>query len=317
VSRRRSKAVPSLKWTILALGVLCAAAYAALLYLEHTGRPAPDVEPAEETVPPPPAPEYISDPSVQQGAEDAPPRPEPPFPRLHPVRAPGEPAKIAVILDDVGYDEAAVERAMAVGAPLTFAVLPNAPLGEALARRLHREGFEVWLHLPMEPEGEGANPGQGAVLVSMTREQIMGTVLDALKAVPYLQGVNTHMGSRATTRRDVMEWTLAPVRDWGLFFVDSKTTPETVAFETAKRLGIPCSIRDVFLDTEPALEYTRQMLERLETLAREQGTAVGIGHLYPTTLEALEKALPRLEARGVRLVSASEIVEEENLPLEP
>jgi hypothetical protein len=233
------------------------------------------------------------------------------------VRAPGEPAKIAIFLDDVGYDKAAVERAMAIGAPLTFAVLPNAPNGEALARRLHREGFEVWLHLPMEPEGEGANPGPGAVLVSMTREQIMGSVLDALKAVPYIQGVNTHMGSRATTRRDVMEWALAPVRDWGLFFIDSKTTPHTVAFETAKHLGIPCSIRDVFLDTEPALAHTRQMLERLETLARKQGTAVGIGHLYPTTLEALEKTLPRLEARGVRLVSASEIVEEENLPLEP
>jgi polysaccharide deacetylase 2 family uncharacterized protein YibQ len=316
VSRRRSKA-PSLKWAVLALGVLCAATYAALLYLEHTRPPAPAVDPPEELVPPPPAPKYISDPSVQQGAEDAPPRPEPSFPRSHPVRAPGEPAKIAIVLDDVGYDEAAVERAMAVGAPLTFAVLPNAPLGEALARRLHREGFEVWLHLPMEPEGESANPGQGAILTSMTREQVTGSVLDALKAVPYLRGVNTHMGSRATTHRDVMEWTLAPVRDWGLFFIDSKTTSYTVAFETAKHLGIPCSIRDVFLDTEPASAYTRRMLERLETLAREQGTAVGIGHLYPTTLEVLEKTLPRLEARGVRLVSASEIVEEENLPLEP
>jgi hypothetical protein len=223
---------------------------------------------------------------------------------------------MALILDDAGYDMAALERAMRMKVPLTFSVLPFSPHGEEAAREAHRRGFEVWLHLPMEPENASADPGEGAVLAHMSREEATGAVLDALKVVPYIKGVNNHMGSKATRDARLMKWVLAPVRDWGLMFIDSKTSPDTAAFETAKSMGLACSIRDVFLDTVPDFQHSMNELRRLEETARLQGTAIGIGHFYPSTLQALETFLPGLDPEKTRLVPASEIVDAENAPLE-
>ena len=90
--------------------------------------------------------------------------------------------------------------------------------------------------------------------------------------------------------------------------MDSYTTHLSVALSIAEEAGVPARRRDVFLDSELAAESVAFEFERLKTIARERGTAIGIGHPYPATLAFLEKALPKLEKEGFRLVGIRELV---------
>lgn len=239
-----------------------------------------------------------------------------PAPRARPSRPtiPPRPAaaavrgRIVLILDDVGFDHQPLAQAMSIEPNINFSVLPNARHASEYARMLHERGFEVLCHLPMEPDDfPRVSPGDGAVLTSMSDDQIARTTLALVRAVPYAQGVNNHMGSRATADRRVMQSVLGALPE-GMYFIDSRTTGTSVAERVAREMSVRTAARNVFLDDVDTDTAVRQQLRQLARDAEEQGVAIGIGHMYPATIRVLQADVPALRSEGFRFTRASQAV---------
>jgi uncharacterized protein len=223
------------------------------------------------------------------------------------ISNPGE-ARLAIIIDDLGSDTAAAESVFALGYPLTISVLPNHEHSMEIAKEAHRRGFQVMLHLPMQsvanetPEAQELHPGMPAAEVTALVDQFLQNVPDAA-------GVNNHQGSQATADAALMDELMPVLRDHQLFYVDSRTTAATVAYETAQDFGVRSAFRNVpFLDDTAEVAAVRKQLELALRGAGEKGQAIAIGHPHAATLQALREILPQAQARGVRLVPASELV---------
>lgn len=209
--------------------------------------------------------------------------------------------RVAFLIDDLGYDLAIDRAFLSIDAPLSFAFLPGAPHTQRLVREARNKGRDILVHLPMEPLSPAADSGPGALRTDMALEPLLRLLRQDIEAVPGAMGVNNHMGSRFTANRGAMELVLAEVKRRGLFFVDSRTTSGTVAYETARSLGVPAIERFVFLDHDPRPEAVRRELNRLVRLAQERGQALAIGHPLSVTLRVLYEELPRLQ-KEVRVV---------------
>ena len=217
-------------------------------------------------------------------------------------------AKLAIILDDLGSDRAAAKAIFAMPYPLTISILPNHAHSVEIAEVAHRRGYQVLLHLPMQaagkekPEARELRPGMAGADVALIVAQM-------LQAVPYAVGANNHQGSQATSDPALMSELMPVLRDLQLFYVDSRTTAATVAFDTAREDGVRSAFRNVpFLDDVAEVAAVRKQLELALRGAREKGEALAIGHPHPATLQALREVLPQAEAQGVHLVFASELV---------
>ncbi|HHV61474.1 MAG TPA: divergent polysaccharide deacetylase family protein [Firmicutes bacterium] len=226
-----------------------------------------------------------------------------------------EAARLAIIIDDVGYNLGELEKLMELGRPLTVAVLPHAPFAAESARRAKAGGLEVLLHLPMEPLNRAADPGPYAVRCDMPGEEIRRVVLDNLDRVPGAAGANNHMGSRATADLRVMKEVLSVLADRGLLFIDSRTAPGSVAVEAASAVnmgralpGIRLAVNDGFIDNQADPASIKRQIRLIEGLALRHGSAICIGHLRRTTIQALREMIPEFEKAGVRLVHVSELV---------
>jgi uncharacterized protein len=224
------------------------------------------------------------------------------------ARSGGAAPKLAIILDDLGYDRASADSLLSLNFPLTASVLPHLPLSSEVAEEAHRRGDEVMLHLPMESEDDGAKPEQIQLQVGMTMQQVDSVLAGMLETVPDAEGVNNHQGSRATADATLMRELMPVLREHNLFFIDSRTTASTVAFDTAERAGVPAASRKVFLDDTPTRNAVLAQLTLAARYATRDGSAIAIGHPHPATIEALTEEVPRLEARGIRLVFASDLV---------
>ncbi len=210
---------------------------------------------------------------------------------------------IAIIIDDLGKRLDHGQRVLRLRGPVACAFLPRAAHTRALALAAHRRGKEVLLHLPMQSVAFG-RLDRGGLTLHMTEQAFRRQLKADLRAVPYVQGVNNHMGSLLTRHPGHMLWLMRALRQHGgLFFVDSRTTDKTVALQIAHETGVPGIRRDVFLDHDPSPAAVEAQFERLLRLARRKGHAVAIGHPYPVTLAMLERRLPQLQREGVRLVN--------------
>ena len=193
---------------------------------------------------------------------------------------------------------------------LVYAVLPDGPHAESLARLAHARGKEVLLHLPLQSTndtaGGGAEPSE--LRLDMSERRFKRVLRESLERVPHALGVNNHRGSLLTRHPGHMAWLMAEVRERGLIFVDSRTTHRTVAQDIAREFDVPSTRRDVFLDDDPAPEAIAAQFLRLKRIAWRRGDAVGIGHPYPTTLEFLETALPALSEEGFELIGLRELI---------
>ncbi|NOZ93832.1 MAG: divergent polysaccharide deacetylase family protein [Acidobacteria bacterium] len=237
------------------------------------------------------------------------PLPTPPLPRPTPTLSPARRGKLAILLDDAGQSMELVPAAAALPEAVAVAVLPFLPHSVDTAAELHRTGHEIWLHLPMEPNGyPSRNPGPGAVLTSMSEEDVRRTVRSALNNVPFIVGVNNHMGSKATANLRVMTWVMQEISARGLAFLDSRTTAATVAEEAARAQGIHTGRRKVFLDNSSAEAAIERQLSEAIYRARREGSLIAIGHLHGPTLRVLERELPGISSRGIDLVPPSELV---------
>ena len=223
--------------------------------------------------------------------------------------AAAEPARIAIIIDDLGYELAAGMRAINLPGPVACAVLPSTPRGRILAEQANRQGKEVLLHLPLQSVSYSGPPEQGGLVLDMSRDQLARTFATSFASVPHAIGVNNHRGSLLTRHPGHMSWLMQEIRARGdLFFVDSYTTHKSIALAIARESGISAVKRDVFLDVEREAEAIAAEFARLKRLAKQRGLAVGIGHPYPETLALLEEQIPKLAAEGVELVSISKLV---------
>ncbi len=220
-------------------------------------------------------------------------------------RAPA--ARLAIIIDDLGYDRAAAEGLFALPYPLTFAVLPHLVYSADIAEEAHRRSYEVMLHLPMESIGDEKREAI-ELRRGMSAEELARLLAGMLDTVPYAVGVNNHQGSLATADPQLMAAVMPALRERELFFIDSRTTPATVAYHAAVQAGVRAASRNVFLDDVSTREAVREQLALAVRRARAQGFAIAIGHPRPATLQALAESLPQLKARGVALVFASELV---------
>ncbi len=238
-----------------------------------------------------------------------PPQPPSPIPeKKAPPVAEKPSARIAIVIDDMGYDMKPLEEILKLEAPITIAVLPHLAYSRRIAERAHLEGIEVLLHLPMEPKDTTRhNPGEGALFTTMDEKEIRLKVEENLNAVPYITGVNNHMGSRFTEDEEKMRPVLRVLKERGFFFVDSKTTARSVAERLAKSMGLPVVSRDVFLDNVRDRDQIRAQIEKLKAIAKRRGMAIGIGHPYPETIATLKEVIVELQNDGIELVRASEL----------
>ena len=218
--------------------------------------------------------------------------------------------RIAIIIDDLGYQVAAGHRAVALPGPVVCAILPGTPGAAEVAEAARERGKEVLLHLPLQSADRGGATEPGSITLDTTREAFTDTFAAAMESVPYAVGVNGHRGSLVTRHPGHMNWLMEEIlRAGGLYFVDSYTTHRSVALQIASERGVPAIKRDVFLDSDPAPDKVAREFERLKKLARERGLAVAIGHPYPETLDFLERAIPALVEEGIELVPLRELID--------
>ncbi len=224
--------------------------------------------------------------------------------------APGESAsaRLAIILDDLGSDRRAADAIFALPYPLTISVLPHHLHSAEIAQEAHRRGYQVMLHLPMQSVGN-EKPESQELHAGMSASDVAALIDQWLQGIPDVAGVNNHQGSQSTADAVLMDALMPVLRQHQLFYVDSRTTAATVAYDEAQRLGVRSGFRNVpFLDDVTEVGAVRKQLQLALRGAREKGEAIAIGHPHPATLEALREVLPQAESQGVNLVFVSELV---------
>lgn len=221
-------------------------------------------------------------------------------------------ARIAIIIDDMGYYEIAGRKAIDLPGPVTYAFLPHTRYSQEQAELAYQLGKEIMLHLPME-SAKGNRLGPGALTLEMNKAELISTFRSALDSVPHVVGVNNHMGSLLTQDPTSMRWLMTEMRQLDLFFIDSRTTHHTVAEKVALRNGLHSAQRDVFLDHNPQPAAIKSQFDILVGKALALGSAIGIGHPYRPTLQVLAEMLPELANKGIELVPVSEITNERSI----
>lgn len=211
--------------------------------------------------------------------------------------------RIVIVIDDMGNNLAQGKAALALPGPVTYAVLPHSAHGRPLALAANRLGKDVMLHAPMA-NTQNLKLGPGALTPDLSEARFKEILNAGLDAVPFATGLNNHMGSLLTRQRIPMKWVMEVAKSRDLFFLDSRTTGGSVAWEVARSEGVPALSRDIFLDHEQTEEFLSRQFIRAVKIARKFGSAIVIGHPYPITTAFLQKAIPALDEAGVQLVSA-------------
>ena len=200
-----------------------------------------------------------------------------------------------------------MESALALPTEVALAILPETPFAHQTALTAQKQKRITLLHAPMENQRE-LKLGPGGLYANMTEHELKATLRNDLDGLPGIQGVNNHMGSLLTTKTDSMKWVMEVLKGRSLFFIDSLTSPKSVAEKTAQEHGLKTVSRDVFLDNIRTEQAIDKQFSRLLKLARRQGSVLAIGHPYPETMAYLKKRLKDLEKDGVRLVPLSKIL---------
>ncbi len=219
-------------------------------------------------------------------------------------------AKVAIVLDDWGYNLYCVKLLKEMDIPLTISILPNLRYSRKIARIANGLNQEVILHLPLEPEKRGRKIGleKDTITSRMSDEEISKITRRALDSVPYAKGVSNHMGSRATKDKRIMSLIFAELKEKGLFFLDNLVMDKSVCQQLAQELKLKFASRDVFLDNLDDKEYIRGQVRELSEFAKTAGQAVGIGHAKSKTLEVLKEEAAIMGREGIEFVFISELI---------
>jgi polysaccharide deacetylase 2 family uncharacterized protein YibQ len=229
-------------------------------------------------------------------------------PKIVPPRIPvAVKGKIAIVIDDWGYNLNNLHIIEQIKEPLNCSVLPNLAYSRRVAEELHSRGFQIILHLPMEPH-EKYKLEKDTILTSMDETTIRDIVERDLASIVYAKGVSNHMGSRATEDTRTMGIVFKELKKRHLYFLDSFVSSKSVCFELARKMGLGFAKRDVFLDNKEEPRYIKQQIYKLKLKAKIYGHAIGIGHDRKITLEVLRETMPELEKEGYKFVFVSELV---------
>jgi polysaccharide deacetylase 2 family uncharacterized protein YibQ len=215
--------------------------------------------------------------------------------------------KIVIVIDDWGYNLNNLHIVEQIKYPLTCSILPNLVYSRRVAGELHARGFQIILHLPMEPH-EKYKLEKNTITTSMDETTIGNIIAEDLAGIVYAGGVSNHMGSLATEDLRTMEIVFKELKKRHLYFLDSLVSSKSICFELARKMGLGFAKRDVFLDNREEAGYIMQQLYKLKIKARIYGHAIGIGHDRRITLETLREAMPQLEKEGYKFIFLSELV---------
>lgn len=229
-------------------------------------------------------------------AQPAKPEPEP------------EKNKLVFVIDDIGYHLKEEKRMTLLKDKVTYAILPLLPYSKHFGNLGKKNGAEVILHMPLETV-DGTIPGRGLITRGMSKSEVLDMINRDLSSVPNHTGSNNHMGSLGTANPELMRIILQDIKERGLFYLDSFTTPDSVVVPIARELGVPVLKRDVFLDNIDAKQAIRDQIKQLKSIARKKGYAIGIGHYRENTLEVLIQDIPAMEREGFEIVSLADIFE--------
>lgn len=218
--------------------------------------------------------------------------------------------RVAIIIDDMGDSLETLQEVCDLGQPITISILPFSPFAEETARIAHEKGLEVMIHLPGESlnheEGNSSTPG--LIKSGMPEEDVRSLVEGSLTMVPYAKGVNNHMGSKITQEETMMRPIFELLKSRDLYFLDSRTTSKSVAFDLARKMGLRTAYRNIFLDSSIGVDFSKKKITDLFRLSQKKGTAIAIGHPFPETLQALRENIHLLKKYKVKPVFASEII---------
>ena len=256
-------------------------------------------------------------PTATPGGEEQTPAPHnesvtvPVVPEHEEVIAPGYKPKIALVIDDVGVDIKGSEKAINLPPPVTLSFLPYAVRLREEAKEAADQSHELILHMPMEPVGH-EDPGPGALLTTLPIDELRQRFKEALSSFTGFDGVNNHMGSKFTAWPEGMEMVVDELQQRHLFFLDSRTSGQSVGLKIAQEKGLPSIGRDVFLDDDQSPDAIRKQLEIMERIARHKGYAVAIGHPHATTMEVLATWVAEAPGRGFQLVPLKSLINEKH-----
>jgi polysaccharide deacetylase 2 family uncharacterized protein YibQ len=214
--------------------------------------------------------------------------------------------KIAVVIDDLGYNMDNLNILDGIKFPVTFSILPNLNYSKTIAQELNKRGFEIMLHLPMEPH-EKIKLENNTILTSMDENKIREIIGADLSSIAYTKGVSNHMGSLASEDSKIMTLIFSELKKRHLYFLDSFVTGKSVAAQLAQKVALRFAKRDVFLDNNLDPGYIREQLRKLKIKARVKGVAIGIGHDRKITLEVLKEVMPELDREGYKFVFVSDL----------
>jgi len=216
--------------------------------------------------------------------------------------------KVAFIIDDLGYETEVARKMIELEFPVALSILPFLQYSKFIAEEAKKYNQEVILHLPMEANDSSTNPGPGAIKLYMPEEEIRQTVRKCLLNFPYIIGTNNHMGSKITENRKIMEIILEEIRESNIFFIDSITSKNSVAYEIAQEMGIKSAVRSVFLDNENDMDYIKEQMLKVQETALREGEVIAIGHSRINTFYVLKMMTPELIKAGIEIVPLSELV---------
>lgn len=233
-------------------------------------------------------------------------RPTPPRPRgTH------KNPRVAIIIDDVGHYDIGALELKRLNIPITASILPDSPHAHEEARWISEYGLQTMIHLPMQPKnGNGQTYDRSrTITLNSTDAEIRRLVRRSKQIVPNAAGVNNHQGSMATANSGVMLRTLKILKEEGLFFVDSRTIGNSVAYDTAKRLGIKTAYKNVFLDHVKTYSNSVNRIKHMVEIALREGKAIAIGHPHQSTIDAIRDSIDYIHSKGVKIVYVSELLE--------
>lgn len=218
-------------------------------------------------------------------------------------------AKIAIVLDDFGYDRESIKQLISLSLPINPSIIPFLPESEYILKEAKANGLDPLLHLPMEPENRFLNPGKGAIYVRFSDDEIRKRTEKAIKSLTGIIGVNNHMGSLATSSERVMKDVIDVLKQYNLFFLDSLTSSSSVAYKVAEKSGLLPLKRDIFLDNYKDEEYIKGQLEKLVNIALKKGFAIGIGHANNITISTISEFMPIFKQKNIAIISLKEYVD--------
>ena len=216
--------------------------------------------------------------------------------------------RVALIVDDIGYDRAVVKKFLSLNLPITLSILPKSPFTKSIVDEARKNHVEIMLHQPMEPfEYPRINPGPGTLLTNMTPDELVQQLIQNLEEMPFVSGINNHMGSKMTANASQMRQVFSVLKQRNLFFIDSRTTEKTICRPSANLLQIPFGERDIFIDHFQDSDFIKKQLYELVRIATAHDFAIGIAHPYTKTYQVLKTCLPDLKQK-VQFVPVSELV---------